>query len=111
MHQLWLIPVFPLAGFAINGLFGRKAGKGLVNAVAIGSVLLSFLWVLRTLSALGLFGAGMPEEAHVERYFTWIQSGNLNIGWDFAVDRLSAGTTTVAHRSPSAERISCARLA
>ena len=90
MHQLWLIPVFPLAGFAINGLIGRKSSKNVVNAVAIGSVLLSFLWVLKTLSAMGMFGAGMPEEAHVERYFTWIQSGNLNIGFDFAVDRLSA---------------------
>ena len=90
MHQLWLIPVFPLAGFAINGLIGRKSGKNVVNAVAIGSVLLSFLWVLKALSAMGMFGAGMPEEAHVERYFTWIQSGNLNVGFDFAVDRLSA---------------------
>src|SRR4051812_37801723 len=90
MLQLWLIPVFPLAGFAINGLIGRKSGKGLVNAVAVGSVLLSFLWVLKTLSALGMFGAGMGEEAHVEHYFTWIQSGALNIGFDFAVDRLSA---------------------
>ncbi len=90
MHQLWLIPVFPLAGFAITGLIGRRSGKGLVNAVAIGSVLLSFLWVLKTLSALGMFGAGMAEEAHIERYFTWIQSGTLNVGFDFAVDRLSA---------------------
>ena len=90
MHQLWLIPVFPLAGFAINGLIGRKSSKNVVNAIAIGSVLLSFLWVLKTLSAMGLFGAGMPEEAHVERYFTWIQSGTLNVGFDLAVDRLSA---------------------
>ena len=90
MHQLWLIPVFPLAGFAINGLIGRKSGKNVVNAIAVGSVLLSFLWVLKALSAMGLWGAGMPEEAHVERYFTWIQSGNLNIGFDLAVDRLGA---------------------
>src|SRR5258707_8779609 len=90
MHQLWLIPVFPLTGFAINGLIGRKSGKNVVNAVAIGSVLLSFLWVLKALSAMGMFGGGMPEEAHVEHYFTWIQSGNLNVGFDFAVDRLSA---------------------
>ena len=30
------------------------------------------------------------EETHVEHYFTWIQSGVLNIGVDFAVDRLTA---------------------
>ena len=38
--QLWLIPLFPLAGFLINGIFGRRLPKAVVNAVAIGSVLL-----------------------------------------------------------------------
>ena len=83
--QLWLIPLLPLAGFAINGLFGRRFSKSLVNLVAIGSVLLSFAWVLNT-----LFGLGDLHTAHVEHYFTWIQSGALNIGCDFAIDRLTA---------------------
>jgi NADH-quinone oxidoreductase subunit L len=52
-------------------------------------VLLAFLWVLKSLSALGAFSGGL-EETHVEHYFTWIQSGALNIGVDFAVDRLTA---------------------
>ena len=30
------------------------------------------------------------EQAHVERYFTWIQSGDLRVGFDLAVDRLTA---------------------
>jgi NADH-quinone oxidoreductase subunit L len=83
--QLWLIPILPLAGFLINGLFGRRFSKSLVNLVAIGSVLLSFLWVLKT-----LYGLGDLQTAHVEHYFTWIQSGSLHIGCDFAVDRLTA---------------------
>src|SRR5689334_17878649 len=86
--QLWLIPLLPLTGFLINGLFGRRLPKALINTFAIGSVVLSFAWVLKTLFALG-FPDGM-HEAHVEHYFTWIQSGSLNIGWDFAVDRLTA---------------------
>src|SRR5512147_999389 len=85
MLHLWLIPALPLAGFLVNGLFGRRMPKALVDAVAIGSVLLSFLWVLRTLSALGTM-----EAAYVERYFDWIRSGTLNVGFDFAVDRLTA---------------------
>jgi NADH-quinone oxidoreductase subunit L len=89
--QLWLIPLLPLAGFLINGLFGRKASKTVINAVAAGSVLLSFLWVLKTLGALGVFGGGDPlETAYVEHYYTWIQSGFLNIGVDFSIDRLTA---------------------
>ncbi len=44
--QLWLIPLLPLAGFALNGLFGRRLSKTAINAIAVGSVLLSFLWVV-----------------------------------------------------------------
>ncbi len=82
---LWLIPIFPLAGFVINGIFGRSRSKAFVNTVAIGSVLLSFAWVVKTLLALGEL-----ETAHIERYFTWIESGELRIGMDLAVDRLTA---------------------
>ncbi len=81
---LWLIPLLPFAGFLINGIFGRKFSKTVINAVAVGSVALSFLWVLRIVLALN--GA---EEAHIENYFTWIQSGSLKIGMDFSVDRLT----------------------
>jgi NADH-quinone oxidoreductase subunit L len=90
MHQLWLIPTLPLLGAAVNGLFGRRFSKSLVNVVAIGSVLLSFLWVLKVLFGLGAFSGSMPEHAHIERYFTWIASGSLHIGFDLMVDRLSA---------------------
>jgi hypothetical protein len=30
---LWLIPALPLAGFAVNGLLGKKLGKSFVTAV------------------------------------------------------------------------------
>jgi NADH-quinone oxidoreductase subunit L len=83
--QLWLIPILPLAGFLINGMLGRRFSKSLVNAVAIGSVVLSFLWVLKTLLALGAL-----QEPHLEHYFTWIQSGDLIVNCDFMVDRLTA---------------------
>jgi NADH-quinone oxidoreductase subunit L len=85
MLHLWLIPALPLAGFLANGLFCRRAPKSVVNAIAIGSVLLSFLWVVKTLLALGPL-----EQAHVERYYTWIQSGDFRVGFDLAVDRLTA---------------------
>jgi NADH-quinone oxidoreductase subunit L len=90
--QLWLIPIFPLIGFALNGLFGRRLSKPVTNAIAVGSVLLSFLWVLKTLNGLGVFSGGEEalKTAYVEHYYTWIQSGALNISIDFAVDRLSA---------------------
>ena len=83
--NLWLIPILPFAGFLVNGLFGRRLPKAVINSIAIGSVALAFAWVVKTL--LGL----MPlEEKYIEHYYTWIQSGALNIGFDFAVDRLTA---------------------
>src|SRR5260370_19120422 len=91
MNQtLWLIPILPLCGFLINGIFGRRMPKSLVTLVAVGSVALSFAWVLKT-----VFGLMPLEEKHIEHYYNWIQSGGsasnpLTIGVDFAVDRLSA---------------------
>jgi NADH-quinone oxidoreductase subunit L len=82
--QLWLIPLLPFAGFLVNGLFGRRFSKSMVNAVAIGSVVLSFAWVVKTLLSVDLDGA------NTEHYFTWIQSGALTVGCDMTVDRLTA---------------------
>jgi NADH-quinone oxidoreductase subunit L len=87
--QLWLIPILPLLGFALNGVFGRRLSKTVINAIAVGSVLLSFIWVVKSLHALEAFSGGL-EDAHIEHYFTWIRSGSLNIGVDFSVDRLTA---------------------
>jgi NADH-quinone oxidoreductase subunit L len=87
--QLWLIPILPLLGFLLNGIFGRRLSKPVINAIAVGSVVLSFLWVVKTLSALSAFSGGL-EEAYKEHYYTWIQSGALNISVDFAIDRLTA---------------------
>jgi len=82
--QLWLIPILPLAGFLVNGLFGRRFSKGIVNAIAIGSVALSFAWVVKTLLGLDL------DHAYTERYFTWIQSGAFQVNCEFTVDKLTA---------------------
>src|SRR6185369_12648058 len=87
--QLWLIPILPFLGFLLNGVLGKKLSKPVINAIAVGSVLLSFVWVVKTLSGLGAFSGGL-EETYKEHYYTWIQSGMLNISVDFAIDRLTA---------------------
>ncbi len=81
--QLWLIPLLPFAGFLLNGLFGRRFSKGVANAIAIGSVALSFAWALKTVLGLDL------SHPYVEHYYTWIQSGALSVNCDFAVDKLT----------------------
>lgn len=82
---LWLIPLFPLLGFLLNGLFGRRLSRPLINMFAIGSVALSFGYVLLVLSRLWPLGTVFSEH-----YFTWIQSGFFEVGFDMIVDRLTA---------------------
>lgn len=83
--NLWLIPLLPLLGFAANGLLGSRVPKGVTNLIAVGSVALSFAWVLHV-----IFHSMPLDRAVTEHVFTWIQSGSLQINCDFTVDRLSA---------------------
>ena len=87
--QLWLIPVLPLLGFVLNGLFGRRFSKPIVNVIALGSVAYSLAWTFKVLNGLGAFD-GKLETPYLEHYYTWIQSGAFSIGVDLAVDRLTA---------------------
>ena len=83
--NLWLIPLCPLLGFLLNGLLGKRLPKSVINIIAIGSVAASFGFVLFLLSQI------YPIDKTVSKqYFTWIQSGWLKIGFDLAVDRLTA---------------------
>jgi len=85
MHHLWLIPALPFAGFLANGILGRRLPKAAINAIGIGSVALSFAWVVRALLVLGAM-----ETAHIEQYFVWIESDFLRIPFELAVDQLTA---------------------
>lgn len=83
--NLWLIPLFPLAGFALNGIIGKRLHKLIINLIAIGSVAASFAFVLAVLGKV--YPLNTPL---IEHDFTWIQSGFLNIGFDLSIDRLTA---------------------
>jgi NADH-quinone oxidoreductase subunit L len=85
MQNLWVIPALPFIGFLINGIFGKKLPKAVISAIAILSVVLSFGWVMKVYMTAGDLAAN-PINEH---YFTWIKSGEFNVGWDFAVDKLT----------------------
>jgi NADH-quinone oxidoreductase subunit L len=84
MQNLWLIPALPFIGFLINGIFGRKLPKVVINAIAVLSVVLSFALVV----SVGLDSDWGAKPVH-QHYFTWIRSGAFEVGWDFAVDKLT----------------------
>jgi NADH-quinone oxidoreductase subunit L len=83
--NLWLILLFPLIGFLLNGLLGKRLPKGAVTVIALGSVAASLAYFLFVLSKLWPL-----DGTHTEHYFTWINSGFLNVGFDLTVDRLTA---------------------
>ncbi|HJV90175.1 MAG TPA: proton-conducting transporter membrane subunit, partial [Holophagaceae bacterium] len=85
MTPAWLIPVLPLLGFLVNLLVGKKAGKGFVTAVAVGSVLVSFLLGVQLFLAM----KGAPGHRLDLTFFTWMQTGSLTVPFGFTVDPLS----------------------
>src|SRR5256885_5157758 len=97
MDLIWLIPLLPLAGAAVNGLPGirsfSKQTAGLVACTAMGAALalsLNAFWQL----------LGVPSEArdHVVTLANWIPPiplatahgiGTFQIPWAFRLDPLS----------------------
>jgi NADH-quinone oxidoreductase subunit L len=87
IQYAWLIPVFPLVGFIINGLMGKRLSKNMVGAIGASMVGLSFaLTVAIFLEYLKLPVDARPVEIPV---YTWIASGTFKASVAFLVDPLS----------------------
>lgn len=84
---VWLIPVFPLIGFLINGLIGRNFSEktiGWIGALSVGASFVVALLIFRDLLALP------PESRSVQKIvYTWMLSGDLNVPIGFLIDPLS----------------------
>ncbi len=88
MEFLWLIPMTPLAGAAVNGLAGRRLPKSVISIIACGASGISFLLSLAAFVALLQLA---PEHRHLSKiYFTWIASGDFVSKAEFLLDPLSA---------------------
>jgi NADH-quinone oxidoreductase subunit L len=85
--NLWLIPVLPAAGAAINGFFGRRFSNKMVSAVALASTAASFAWAL--LAAIRLLGMPADQLPYIERIGVWLRSGDFVVEYGFYLDHLS----------------------
>jgi NADH-quinone oxidoreductase subunit L len=76
---IWLVPLLPLAGAAINGIFGRwfRFPEKLVGGIAVGSVALSFLISAAAIYSYGFGGNSLWPNPYVttQTAFTWIPGG------------------------------------
>lgn len=84
---VYLVPLFPLVGFLINGLFWKKMPKTLGGIIGCIAILASFC------VSLGIFFEVKSPSFQgpvIVNLFDFIQSGKLNIPFSFQVDALSA---------------------
>jgi NADH-quinone oxidoreductase subunit L len=82
--HLWLIPLLPLVGAAINGALGKRFSRQGVTSVALlfcGAAFAMAVWVASQFSSLSL--------PHTEFVATWIRAGNFQADFAFYLDQLS----------------------
>ena len=86
--NVWLIPLFPLIGFLINGLFGKKIkNEAVIGGIGPLMIFLSFLVSCGILMQM----IGLPPEQRVfeKVVFPWIHSGHFKADMAFLIDPLS----------------------
>src|SRR6187402_2783308 len=98
LDLIWLIPLFPAAGFVINGLFGKRMPKAAVGVIAAGAVLIAFIFAAGAVYQL----SQLPEHerSHVVTVYQWINAGpatttggeaaRFTVDWAFLLDPLSS---------------------
>jgi len=83
MH-LWLIPLLPLAGAAINGLLGRRFSKSTVTAVGLLFPGAAMLWTWKV-----AFQFTASQAPYIENHGTWLRAGDFVVNYSLYLDQLS----------------------
>src|SRR6476619_8549698 len=82
---IWLVPLLPLIGAAINGLLGRKLrfSETLIGGIAVGSVALSFLISVAAVYSYGFGGHPEWPKPYLTSQdgfsFNWIPGGAISV--------------------------------
>jgi len=83
---IYLVPLFPLIGFLINGLFRKRISKPLAGLLGSGMILASFV-----LSLLIFFEVKEENfQPAIVSLFEFIHAGSLSVPFSFLVDPLSS---------------------
>src|SRR5690349_9006427 len=82
---IWLVPLLPLIGAAINGLLGRKLrfSEQLIGGIAVGSVALAFLISVAAVYSYGFGGHAEWPKPYLTSQdgfgFNWIPGGAVSV--------------------------------
>jgi NADH-quinone oxidoreductase subunit L len=77
------VPMAPLAGALVAGLFGKQIGRTGAHLITIAGVLIAFL------CSLLIFQDVLAGHTFNGTVYTWLTSGNLNLEVGFLIDRLT----------------------
>jgi len=87
LRVVFLVPLLPLAGFAILLLSGRKLGNPWAGWLATFMVTASF--VVTVVVFAGLFRLPGSDRSYTQTWFSWISAGHLHVDMGLLVDPLS----------------------
>src|SRR5580765_1732418 len=87
LDAVWLIPAFPLAGFLLLVVFGRKLGEPLSGWFATAMMAGSF--VSTVVVFFGLSDRPADDRFFTQTLFVWFQSGSLKVDVGLLVDPLA----------------------
>ncbi len=87
LHATWVIPLFPLVGFGLLVLSGRRLGDPLAGWLATAMAVGSF--VMSLIVFAGLLGRAGDNRVFTQTVWDWIPVGGFKIGVTFLVDPLS----------------------
>jgi len=79
--NLWIIPLLPLLGAAINGFAGSRFSKKLVAAIALLFPALALIWAI--------YAVVRVQFPYQEIHAPWIAISNFQVNFGFALDQLS----------------------
>src|SRR4030081_2030685 len=82
--NLWLIPILPLAGAAINALWGRRSSRQTVTTVAL--VFSGSAFAMAIAVAVRFSSVPLPYQEFLAH---WIRSGSFGVDFAFYLDQLS----------------------
>jgi NADH-quinone oxidoreductase subunit L len=85
--HLWVIPLLPLAGAAINGLLGRRFKNGVVSFVALLFTAVSFGWAVWAVWTA--WPGGHVALPYIETHGNWIWTSVFSAPFGFYLDQLS----------------------
>ena len=93
-NLFYLVTLLPLAGFLINGLFGKKLkNEKLVGAISTLAVFIPFIIGVSTFFELLSMD---PESRKIFlNYYNWISAGNFSVNYSYLIDPLSISVVLI----------------